>query len=185
MNDSEQVFEVPPSEEPVQEMVFDDDASVKSDKRRGPWSEERKQRARESRARNKGGPQVITQEQLESTVIGLMQTMGALFDESFEVLDPQTGVQDPRVSVASAQMLPWAQKYGGTLLASAPWLGLAAGCMMLLGPGLGPTIEMVSGVRKPRILRQNPADIYTERYKQAAQQVVNGQLVKPPEQATS
>jgi hypothetical protein len=101
-----------------------------------------------------------------------MSLAATLLDESFSVLD-KNGKPLPHVEVAAQQMLPWAEIYGAVFVKAFPWCGLIAGLAMLISPALDPTIEIISGVRKPRILRKDENDIYTERFKRAKDRIVS------------
>ncbi len=112
----------------------------------------------------------ITVEELQAVVIPCMQILSSVLDESFNTLNEKMHPL-PHVDLACQQMLPWAKIYGAALVKISPWFGLVAGCAVLIGPALSPTLEIISGQRKPRLLRRkiiredgktidDPTDIY-------------------------
>ncbi len=117
-------------------------------------------------------PKVVKRDELLAIVVSSMSLLSGLLDESFNVLGPD-GKPLPHVEMAVSQMLPWAEIYAEKFLKISPWLGLAAGCTMLLGNAVEPTVQIAMGVRKPRFMRATPEDVYTDRYKPAAEQTVD------------
>lgn len=119
-------------------------------------------------------PQRKSREQLrtetECLVIPVMAFLGTFLDESYEpaiILDtPQGKVAQikPHINNAIEQMLPWMEIYGSSFARAMPWIGLIGGCTTLVMPALEPTIEIIAGVRKPRVMRSRPDDIYTDEY---------------------
>jgi hypothetical protein len=163
---SEPVLEVPPSGEPLPE--FD------SEEYPLPITKTKKKKRRKRKIETvidemdgqepRASPQVVTQEHVQALVVGTMSGLAFLLDESYAVVDKEGQIL-PHVHTACAQMLPWAQQYGETFVRTLPWLGLIGGLTMLIAPALEPTIEIIAGVRNPRILRKTPGDVYTDKYK--------------------
>src|SRR6267142_5051211 len=166
---AEASFEVPPSGEPIPER--DEFPYPRKRRRRKPKVILDSQPETESPSEPSAVP-IVTVKELEAVIIATMSLMATLLDESFSVLD-KNGKPLPHVAPAAQSMLPWAEIYAGVLVKAFPWCGLIAGIAMLVSPALDPTIEILSGVRKPRILRKDENDGYTEKYKRAKDRTVN------------
>jgi hypothetical protein len=162
---SEPILEVPPSGEPLpgfdaEEYPLPTTSKKKRRKRKKIETVIDEMDAGEERPH----PSVVGIEEVKALVTGVMSGLAFLLDEAYSVVD-EKGKILPHVETACMQMLPWAQQYGEAFVRTLPWLGLIGGLTMLVAPALEPTIEIIAGVRNPRILRKTPDDLYTEKYK--------------------
>lgn len=103
----------------------------------------------------------ITKKDVETMIVVSMSFLAGTVDDSFNVMQADGITPQERVSLAADQMMPWIEIHGHVLIAALPWLGLAGGMMLLAQPAFDPCIEIVSGMRKPKIMRNGPDDLYT------------------------
>lgn len=99
----------------------------------------------------------VTLDAIVSMTTVLCSGLALVVDESFAPFLPGTTALDPRILDGSAQLYPFLKKYGGSIAQLSPWIGLAMGCMTILGPGFGPSLEIIAGTKAPRIFRDPPA----------------------------
>lgn len=115
----------------------------------------------------------ITRAEVEAFIIPGLVFLGTFVDEAWEpgtVVDGPQGravIMKPHVQQAITQMTPWFEIYGSSFARYAPWFGLASGCVSLAMPAMEPTLEIIAGVRKPRISRRDSSDIYTDEFLRA------------------
>jgi hypothetical protein len=95
-----------------------------------------------------------------------MGLLASVVDESFSPVDSK-GNTLPHVAEACKHMAPVVEKHAAFLAKAVPYFAFGYGCMLLVSPTYEPVTEIIAGVRKPRIFRKDPADIYTEEYKAA------------------
>jgi hypothetical protein len=179
---AEAPFEVPPSGEPIPERG--DDYPYPRRKRRRKKTVFLDDVEPKPEQPSPSASPVVTVKELEAVIIASMSLAATLLDESFTVLD-KNGKPLPHVEVAAAQMLPWAEIYGAVFVKAFPWCGLIAGLAMLISPAIDPLTEIIAGARKPRIMRKDENDIYTEKYKRAKDRTINVQKVPDREEPTS
>lgn len=121
----------------------------------------------------------IERVEVESMVVVTAQFLSITLDESFspgEIKNGSAPIIYPHVQSSIDQMMPWMEIYGGEFLKALPWFGLIGGVVTLAIPAFDPMMEMIAGVRKPRIFRKPKVDesgkmldpdVYTEKYKSA------------------
>lgn len=117
--------------------------------------------------------EAITEEAVEGMVVAGMQLLATTLDESFSALDVKLNADGsvssvavkPHVKESVRQMMPWMEIYGDSFIAYLPWFGLVGGVFGLVAPAFDPACEIIAGIRKPRMARADPRDIYTDKYK--------------------
>jgi|SRR6267142_319274 len=108
----------------------------------------------------------VSAEDVKGLIVITMTTLAMTVDESFSVVDVRGNLL-PHAQAAIHEMTPFLQKYASSLARMSPYIGFGMGCFALIAPALGPTTEIIAGVRKPRIMRTRPDDVYTDAFKQA------------------
>lgn len=98
----------------------------------------------------------ITLEATIAMLTVLAGTLSTFVDESFSPFVDETMTLDPRIRQGAESMLPWLEKYGGSMALIAPWIGLLSGAAIIVGPGVPATFEIVAGLREPLIFRSAP-----------------------------
>ena len=108
----------------------------------------------------------VTAADVQGMVVAMMFMMGTTIDESLMPVDDK-GKMKPHIKDACAQMQPWFEIYGDSFVKLFPWFGLAGGLFALAAPGYESVSEIIAGVRKPRMARSDPSDVYTDKGKAA------------------
>lgn len=97
--------------------------------------------------------EITSPEQLADLLAATFAIPGALVDESFDLTD-SSGRPNQRCIIAAKRMFPLCKKYGTASIAKwFPEILAVWGLIELVKPAVGPTIEIIAGVRQPLINR--------------------------------